>query len=332
MGRCKKVSQSRPQLTAASPCVRNKSRCRPSPEKPNIVTKFAPQSAGTGSLTVKGRLLCESRRNKTLRGEIKQLRVTLEMNRKMIREKSSNIQLKHEKINGLMKTTADIDTGRHATEANNEDEYIDNLLKANLGISTVKEILSMTEATFPVDLVDLDFSLHDDQQEYQSLITTKAVKEMKHEICSDKMKVPQLMQINEAKYIKEDQSSGEQEQDSNVPYKLSTCSTEAILSSCPHCAKTFPRGSQFLEHLQQYHNLNPYHCQNCKKQFPSMSILTAHERRHKLMHPFKCRKCGYKPGSLTSFVKHVKSAHGVRVTSIGCVRNMLVLSTNYEYV
>ena len=39
-----------------------------------------------------------------------------------------------------------------------EDEIdIDNLLQANLGDMTIKDILNMTEATFPSDLVDLDF-------------------------------------------------------------------------------------------------------------------------------------------------------------------------------
>jgi len=324
MGRCKKISQSRPLFTAASPYVRNKPRGRPSPEKPNIVTKIALPSSGTGSPTVKGRLLRESQRNKILRGEIKQLRATLEMNRKKIREKSSIIQLKHEKVNGLIKTTTNIETDRQATEANNEDEDIDRLLKANLGISTVKDILSMTEATFPVDLVDLDFSQFDDQLEDQSLITTKEVEEIEHDICNDRTKEPQYMRIKEEKYIKGVQSSGVH--DSKVSFKLSTCSTEVILSSCPQCARTFPRESQLLEHLQQYHNLNTFHCQNCKKKLPSMSSLTAHQRRHKLMHPFKCKICGYKLGDLTSFVKHVKSAH--RVTIIGSVSKLLVLANS----
>jgi len=329
MGRCKQVSQSRLQFTAASPYVRNMPRCRPSPEKQNIVARIARTSSGTGSSTVKGRLLCESQRNKTLRGEVKQLRATLEMNRKIIREKSSNIQQKNEKINGLIETITNKDTDRHTIEANSEaDEDIDNLLKANLGIMTVKDILSMTEATFPVDLVDLDFSLQDDKQECQSSITTKEHKEIEHEICHDTMEAPQYKHIKDARYTQEVQGIGEH--DSKVSFKLSSFITEAILSSCPHCARTFPRESQLLEHLQQYHTLNPFYCQDCKKQFPSMSSLTAHKRRHKLMHPFKCKSCGYKPGALTSFVKHVKGAHGV--TSIGSIRNMLVLTNIHEHV
>ena len=53
-----------------------------------------------------------------------------------------------------------------------EDEIdIDDLLKANLGELTTKDILNLTDITFPVDLIDLDFPSLDlkTEQLYKSL-------------------------------------------------------------------------------------------------------------------------------------------------------------------
>ena len=260
----------------------------------------------------------------------------MEINKTRLRDISSNIQLKKENVNGLIETITNMESGSRAAEADNEnDEDIDNLLKANLGNITMRDILSMTEATFPVDLVDLDFSDQDDQQEQQALLTTKKVEGITPDTCYDSMKGTQHMNSKEAKYIKEVQCISNKsigKRDIKVSSKISTSFDEGI-HSCPHCARTFPRGSQLVlnEHnIQQCHSLYPFHCQDCRKKLPTMSIFAAHKRGHKLMHPFKCGKCGYKLGALTSFVKHVKSAHGV--TSIVSARNMLLLSNDYEYV
>ena len=256
----------------------------------------------------------------------------MEINKTRVRDISSNIQLKKENINGLIETISNMESGSRAAEGDNEnDEDIDNLLKANLGNITMRDILSMTEATFPVDLVDLDFSDQDDQQEQQALLTTNKVKGLTHDAGYDSMMGTQHMNSKEAKYITEVQCISKKsigEHDIKVSSKMST--SDERIHSCSHCARTFPRGNQMFlnEHIQQCHSL--YHCQDCRKKLPTMSILAAHKRGHKLMHPFKCGKCGYKLGALASFVKHVKSAHGV--TSIVSVRNMLLLSNDHEYV
>merc|ERR1712013_893531 len=104
----------------------------------------------------------------------------------------------------------------------------------------------------------------------------------------------------EAKYIKEVQCISNKsigKRDIKVSSKISTSFDECI-HSCPHCARTFPRGSQLVlnEHIKQCHSLYPFHCQDCRKKLPTMSIFAAHKRGHKLMHPFKCGKCGHKLG------------------------------------
>ena len=86
------------------------------------------------------------------------LRGTLEANRKEIVEKSRHIKMKNEKINDLVDIIAKHDSESYTTEGDDTNLDIDSLLKANFGFSNVNDIVKMTEANFPVDLFDLDFS------------------------------------------------------------------------------------------------------------------------------------------------------------------------------
>ena len=95
--------------------------------------------------------------------------------------------------------------------------------------------------------------------------------------------------------------------------------------SCPHCDKKFPLGGQWklTRHISSVHaSSKNFSCQYCDNQFPTQSILTAHTQWHKVTNPWQCEECGYRLGSLTQFVKHVKSVHGV--SNLASARGLLV--------
>ena len=95
--------------------------------------------------------------------------------------------------------------------------------------------------------------------------------------------------------------------------------------SCPHCDKKFPLGGQWklTRHISSVHvSSKNFSCRYCDNQFPTQSILTAHTQWHELTNPWQCEECCYRLGSLTQFVKHVRSVHGV--SNLAIARRLLV--------
>ena len=85
-----------------------------------------------------------------------------------MKEKSREIGSKNIVIKRLDKEKSVLEA-RHDVMVDEID--IDDLLKANLGELTTKDILNLTDVTFPVDLIDLDFPSPDlkTEQLYKSL-------------------------------------------------------------------------------------------------------------------------------------------------------------------
>ena len=218
-----------------------------------------------------------------------------------------------------------------------EDEIdIENLLQANLGDMTIKDILNMTEATFPSDLVDLDFRHLDLQpNQCQSSPSTSPsqveIEDHKKDKMLDQMNsLPQIVkQINQNLLLKSMNQEVNQLSPNGPSFSKSSSQASAESISCPICGKSFPRGSQWMvmKHISSSHDTAIiYPCQYCDEQLPCQSILTAHFRRHQLTHPLQCAQCGYKPGDMASFVRHVKSVHVV--TRVETARKMLILCQN----
>jgi len=351
MGRCIQIYQTTLQLqsqtTVTTPSLTRRTRVRnnkPRLQKreksnPTHAVKRAPPRKR--STSIKGMLQRESDRNNNLHGEIKMLRVTLEANRKKIVEKSRHIELKNEKIKDLVDIIEKHDNESYVTEGDDTNyEDIDSLLKANFGFSNVNDIVKMTEANFPIDLLDLDFS---NENLHSSAVTVLTQPSELPQECNSRC---DLMRANNSKSWEvkqetnhqckiEDNRSGAVHGDGVYNTKVSldartvapTDSNESHNSEsnhllCPYCVCSFPYGDHGLlqKHMHRYHD---FQCQHCNKQFRSMSILIAHSRRHRL-YPFMCKECGYKPEGLESYVKHVKSAH--EVTSIEGVKKLLLLA------
>jgi len=114
------------------------------------------------------KFLKEREKSKKLQVEIGQLRVSLDQRNKALKEKSREIDSKNLVIKRLIKEKSVLEA-RHDVM---EDEIdIDDLLKANLGELITKDVLKLTDNTFPVDLIDLDFPSQDlkTDQLYKSL-------------------------------------------------------------------------------------------------------------------------------------------------------------------
>ena len=94
------------------------------------------------------------------------MRAALECSRKVVKEKCGEIEIKNKRINRLI----DEITMREARHDTLEKEIdIKDLLHCNFGVFTMKDILKMTDATFPVDLIDLDFPPFDLRPEQSQL-------------------------------------------------------------------------------------------------------------------------------------------------------------------
>ena len=270
------------------------------------------------------------------------LRGTLEANRKEIVEKSRHIKLKNEKIIDFVDNVARHDNKSNITEGDNTNIDIDSLLKANFGFSNVNDIVKMTEANFPVDLFDLDFSSLNLHSSAITVLTQPSDLPQESNTRCEQMGANNSQSwevMQETNHCKiEDTGSGAVYGDGDYNTKVSfeartvapTNSNESHDSEtnhllCPYCVCSFPTGSHGIlhEHMHRYHD---FQCQHCNKKFRSMSILIAHSRRHRL-YPLMCKECGYKPEGLECYVKHVKSAH--EVTSIEGVKKLLLLSKNH---
>ena len=295
---------------------------------------------------------------------------------KKVKEKSIEIESKNKQINKLIEDKTSIEASHVAME--NEVD-IDNLLHANLGDLTIKDIINLTDDNFPADLIDLDMTNLDiktEQMDHSSSLSSMGLgssvtaeeavellqipnreENIETDLRLDKIEAVGSLPHSSSLEAKDDKACSNQKvspfkiikednqyqlakkkkylafhqptpvgSSSSKKRKFSPLTTDKSLS-CPHCCKTYPRGSQWklIKHLSSSHNNDiSYPCQYCDKQFPCQSILKAHTLRHQLTHPWQCDKCGYKPVNIRSFIKHVKSAH--EVTSLATVRRMLILS------
>jgi len=263
-------------------------------------------------------------------------------NREKIVEKSRHLKMKNEKINDLVDIIAKHDNESYNTDGDDTNLDIDSLLKANFGYSNVNDIVNMTEASFPVDLFDLDFSILNLHSSAVTVLTQPSLLPQGSNSRCDQMRAndSQSWEVKqETNHCKiEDTSSGGAVHEDEVyntkgsleartvaPTNNESHNSKTIPLSCPYCVCSFPNGSHGIlhKHMHRYHD---FQCQHCNKQLKSMSILIAHSRRHRL-YPFMCKECGYKPEGLESYVKHVKSAH--EVTSIEGAKKLLLLSKNH---
>jgi len=316
------------------------------------------------------KFLKEREKSKKLQGEVGQLRASLDLCNKALQEKSGEIGSKNIVIKRLINEKRVLEA-RHDIM---EDEIdIDDLLKANLGERITKDVLNLTDITFPVDLIDLDFPNLDLKTEQlceslpSSSIKLRKISAAEAKDVSELFQIPNrgnntkldklnqpcktkkekmhrsqkvsplkiLKDVKDYKLVKKSQFGVIQKPSplrlNSQQFQPNSSASEKLLSSlsisCPHCEKTFPKSSQWMlvEHMYSSHNTAiTYPCQFCDKQFTSKSIHTAHTMRHKSTYPWECDKCGYKPGDIRSFVKHVKSVHGV--DCLEKARKMLLLS------
>jgi len=114
-----------------------------------------PSGAGADPQVVWRQLGQERQRNKILQLEIERLRKSLDICKKTVKEKCSEIEAKNKLINKLIEDKTKIDPMNDGLE---DALYIDNLLHANLGEVDLSDILNFTDSAFPDDLDSLDMS------------------------------------------------------------------------------------------------------------------------------------------------------------------------------
>ena len=113
-------------------------------------------SAQAGDAQVVWRqLVQEKQRNEVSQMEVERLRKSLEVCKKTVKEKSSEIESKNRLINKLIEDKTRIESTSGIME---EDIDIDNLLHANLGEVDLSELLNISDSAFPDDLDSLDMS------------------------------------------------------------------------------------------------------------------------------------------------------------------------------
>jgi len=107
--------------------------------------------SGTDPGLVWRQLIKERQKTKMLQLEVGVLKKELELSQKSLKEKLSEIESKDKLINELMKKS-------ESEDFVDEDVDIDNLLDANLGDVRFTYLLSLTDSTFPTDLIDLQLT------------------------------------------------------------------------------------------------------------------------------------------------------------------------------
>jgi len=105
------------------------------------------------------KLMKEKHRSSKLQNEVGGLKTSLETCRNTVAELSSDIEAKNNEIDSKNKLLNKLIEDKTKIEASvdviEEEVDIDNLLHANLDLS-MKDILDLTDVTFPADLIDLN--------------------------------------------------------------------------------------------------------------------------------------------------------------------------------
>jgi len=114
-----------------------------------------PSGAGADPQVVWRQLGQERQRNKILQLEIERLRKSLDICKRTVKEKCSEVEAKNKLINKLIEDKTKIESINDGLEDNID---IDNLLHANLGEVDLSDILNLTGSAFPDDLDSLDVS------------------------------------------------------------------------------------------------------------------------------------------------------------------------------
>ena len=250
----------------------------------------------------------------SLQAEFSRLKASLEMGRKLVKEKSREIESKNKKINTLIEEITMMEA-RHDVMENEID--IENLLQCNLGELSMKDMMNMTDVSFPADLIDLDFPPLDIQSEQPQLHSSFMMEEGRTISNIDSVKAAEVVHVNRPeideqkvqKRVSHSQTVKEetkfhmvQKRESPGTYQTGSSSSkiwqisfppsEELLTaqfiSCPHCSMIFSRRCQWMlkNHISECHNTGmTYPCQYCDKQFTDQSILIAHSMRHHLTHP-----------------------------------------------
>jgi len=249
------------------------------------LTSLPPPGMDAGLLWRK--LLKEKQRSRNLQIEVGELKTTLETCRKTVIEKSSEIEAKNNEIDSKNKLLNKLIEDKTKIEASidviEEEVDIDNLLHANLDL-TMKDILDLTDVTFPADLIDLDLPDLDIKNDIflSSMNLGTSIKMMSQDL--DQM-IPNRdessqMDLGENKVqpeekpcckvgntsrngivcnfsvkvspLKVNKKKRKKVVNNNPSYFGSSLSKSMKFSpnapqsiSCPHCAMTYPRGKQW---------------------------------------------------------------------------------------
>jgi len=242
MGRFEQAYQSCIQSTAFPriPLRRSVGSRGKMQEKPPAIVK-----SGTawkdGTSNIRRQILNESKMNIALTAEIQEHSASIHFNRRVLKEKSRNINLKESVIHGLMEKISNVSKGisNDDESINVEDDEvdIDNLLKANFGGMTVKDIQNMTEATFPVELHDIEFICEDPQlKSSNSTITCSCLN------CNERILKKQFH------------------------------------STCKHCKKQFTSMSIFRAHSRRHQLTHPFKCRYCGYKLHDLASFVKHVR------------------------------------------------------
>jgi len=284
----------------------------------------------------------ERENNKVLEAKKCFLRASVELSKKILKEKCEEINFLDRRINTLMEEITMMEKDHAEFE---KDLDLDNLLHAELGDLSIEDIIGTLDLSFPADLIDLHFpplNLSLQVEVARSQVTVSCLGEMREvspleaqkatlavNIVKKKLRNTQQFKSNRnptkshkeivkktRKSDKKNGQAGEKLSSSCVNKKVPFAPSESLFTSqfisCPICNAIFSRSNQWmmLKHISDFHsNVINYPCQQCHKQFTCMSSLMAHGMTHFHTNSLKCCDYGYKESDLEQFVEHVENVH-----------------------
>jgi len=267
----------------------------------------------------------EREKNKVLEAKTSFLRASVELSKKILREKCEEVKFLDGRINTLMEEITMMENGHAEFE---KDLDLDNLLHAELGELSIEDIVGTLDLSFPAELIDLRFpplNLNLQVVVARSQLTVSCLGEMREvspleaqeatlavNIVKKKLRNTQQFKSNRnptkshkekvkktRKSDKKKDQAGENLLSSCVKKKVPFAPSESLFTSqfisCPICNAIFSRSNQLmmLKHISDFHsNAINYPCQQCHKQFTCMSSLMAHGMTHVHTNSLKCCDCG----------------------------------------
>ena len=191
----------------------------------------------------------------SLQAEFSRLKASLEMGRKLVKEKSREIESKNKKINTLIEEITMMEA-RHDVMENEID--IENLLQCNLGELSMKDMMNMTDVSFPADLIDLDFPPLDIQSEQPQLRSSFMMEEGRTISNIDSVKAAEVVHVNRPeideqkvpKRISQSQTVQEETKFQTVKKRESLGTNQTGPSSSKMWQISFPPSEELLQCAQ----------------------------------------------------------------------------------